>query len=209
MFRSTDGTNFFEITTALLTTTAFADTGLVNGTTYSYVVVAEDTSGNASAASAIASATPTVPPPPPPPVTLFADGFESGNITAGGWTRQNTNSFTSTAATFDGAWGARVRRTSWLQRSISTAGHGDIEVRFARRTAGLENSEWLFLEWWNGSAWTIAAQARTTTYAEVTVTLPAAASNRSDFRIRFRTNANRNDEWADLDLVEVRGVPLN
>jgi chitodextrinase len=209
VFRSTDGTNFLEITTALLTSAAFADTGVTNGTTYSYVVVAEDTAGNASAASAIVSATPVAPPPPPPPVTLFADGFESGNLTAGGWVIQNTNSFASTAATFNGAWGARVRRNSWMQRSISTVGYGSIELNLARRTAGLESSEWLFVEWWNGSAWTIAAQVRNNAFSQGWISLPAGASNRADFRFRFRTNANRNDEWADVDLVEVRGVPLN
>ena len=172
-------------------------------------MVAEDTSGNASAASGIASATPVAPPPPPPPVTLFTDGFESGNLTAGGWVIQNTNSFASTAATFNGAWGARVRRNSWMQRSISTAGHGTIEINVARRTAGLESSEWLFVEWWNGSAWTIAAQVRNNSFSQGWISLPSGASNRSDFRFRFRTNANRNDEWADVDLVEVRGVPLN
>ncbi len=209
VFRSTDGVNFLEITTALLTTAAFADTGLVNGTTYSYVVVAEDTSGNASAASGIASATPVAPPPPPPPATLFTDGFESGNLTAGGWVVQNTNSFASTAATFNGAWGARIRRNSWMERSISTAGYSAIEINVARRTAGLESSEWLFVEWWNGSAWTIATQVRNNSFSQGWISLPSGASNRTDFRFRFRTNANRNDEWADIDLVEVRGVPMN
>jgi thermitase len=209
VFRSTDGTNFFEITTALLAGAAFADTGVTNGTTYSYLVVAEDLAGNASAASGIVSATPAAPPAPPPPVTIFADGFESGNLTAGGWTRQNTNSFASTAARFDGAWGARVRRTSWLQRSISTVGYGSIEINVARRTAGLESSEWLFVEWWNGSAWTIAAQVRNNAFSQGWISLPAGASNRADFRFRFRTNANRNNEWADIDAVELRGVPLN
>lgn len=206
VFRSTDGVNFLEITTALLTTAAYSDTGLVNGFTYSYVVIAEDTSGNASTASTVASATPVA---PPAAQTLFADGFESGNLTAGGWVIQSTNSFASTGARFDGAWGARVRRTSWMERSVSTAGFGSIELRVARRTAGLESSEWLYIEWWNGSAWSVAAQVRPTAFEQVSLSLPPAAANLANFKIRFRVNANRNDEWADLDLVEVRGVPNN
>jgi subtilisin family serine protease len=206
VFRSTDGVNFSEITASLLTTTSFANTGLVNGVTYSYFVVAEDTAGNASAASSVVSRTPVA---PPPQQTLFADGFESGNLTAGGWVIQSTNSFASTAAKFDGAWGARVRRTSWMERTISTAGFNSIELRVARRTAGLESNEWLYIEWWNGSAWSVAAQVRPTAFEQVALSLPPAAANLSNFKIRFRTNANRNDEWADLDVVEVRGTPSN
>lgn len=206
VFRSTDGVNFSEITASLLTTASYADTGLVNGVTYSYFVVAEDATGNASAASSVVSRTPVA---PPPQQTLFADGFESGNLTAGGWVIQSTNSFASTAAAFNGAWGARVRRTSWMERSVSTAGHGAIELRVARRTAGLESNEWLYIEWWNGSAWSIAAQVRPTAFEQVVLSLPPAAANLSGFKIRFRTNANRNDEWADLDVVEVRGTPTN
>lgn len=206
MFRSTDGVNFSEITASLLTTTSFANTGLVNGVTYSYFVVAEDTAGNASAASSVVSRTPVA---PPPQQTLFADGFESGNLTAGGWVIQSTNSFASTAAKFDGAWGARVRRTSWMERTISTAGFNSIELRVARRTAGLESNEWLYIEWWNGSAWSVAAQVRPTAFEQVALSLPPTAANLSNFKIRFRTNANRNDEWADLDVVEVRGTPSN
>jgi len=209
VFRSANGSSFAEVTTGLLSSPSFADTAVFDGVTYSYFVVAEDTAGNVSAASGSVSATPLAPPPPPEPVVLFADGFESGNLTAGGWVRQNTNSFTSTAAAFSGSWGARVLRSSWIERSISTAGHSDIEVRFARRTAGLDNNEWLFAEWWNGSAWTVIEQTRATSFGESVLGLPSDAANRSNFRIRFRTNANRNDEWADLDLVEVRGVPLN
>jgi thermitase len=206
VFRSTDGVNFSEITTALLTTPSYANTGLTNGVTYSYFVIAEDNSGNASAASGVISRTPTA---PPPPQTLFADGFESGNLTDGGWVRQNTNSSASTAAAFNGAWGARIVRNSWIERSISTAGFNSIELRVARRTAGFESSEWLYVEWWNGSAWSIAAQVRPTAFEQVALSLPPAAANLGTFKIRFRTNANRNDEWADLDLVEVRGTPIN
>jgi hypothetical protein len=43
-----------------LTTPSFADTTAVNGTAYTYAVVAKDSSGNASGASATASATPAV-----------------------------------------------------------------------------------------------------------------------------------------------------
>lgn len=206
VFRSTDGVNYSEITPTLLTATTYANSGLTNGVTYSYFVVAEDTSGNVSAGSAAVSATPVA---PPPPSTLFADGFESGNLTAGGWVRQNNNSFASTLAAFSGSWGARVSRNSWIEKSVSTVGHGSVELRFTRRAAGFESAEWLYAEWWNGSAWTVVEQTKAASFASMVFPLPSGAGNLATFKIRFRTNANRTDEWGDIDLVEVRGVPLN
>jgi hypothetical protein len=46
--------------------TSYADSGLINGTTYYYTAFAYDTSGN-FASGAMALGTPTAPPPPPPP----------------------------------------------------------------------------------------------------------------------------------------------
>jgi hypothetical protein len=56
---------------AQVSSLAYTDTGLVNGTSYTYDVVAYDAAGNASTPSNTASATPvsTTPPPPPPPPT--------------------------------------------------------------------------------------------------------------------------------------------
>ena len=87
------------------------------------------------------------------PVDLFVDGFESGNLTAGGWRRQNTDAYASAAAGFDGAWGAQLRRKTWIERAVSTLGMTDIQVSCVRRTTGLESSEFLFAEWWDGAAW--------------------------------------------------------
>ncbi|GIF13569.1 pectinesterase family protein [Actinoplanes teichomyceticus] len=49
-----------QVGAALLSTAGLTDTGLVNGTTYRYVVVAVDAAGNTSAASAPVSATPAL-----------------------------------------------------------------------------------------------------------------------------------------------------
>ena len=61
VYRSTSGTpatTGAPLNGALVTGTGFADTTAVNGTTYTYVVTAVDTTGNASSASAPATATP-------------------------------------------------------------------------------------------------------------------------------------------------------
>lgn len=59
--------------------TSYTDTTVAASTTYSYTVRARDTSGNPSAQSAPRSVTTLA-----PPVPIFADGFESGDLSA--WT---------------------------------------------------------------------------------------------------------------------------
>jgi subtilisin family serine protease len=206
VFRSDDGVSFAEVSLTLLTSPAFTDNGVSNGLTYLYYIVAEDVSGNVSGASATVSATPQ---PPLPPVTLFANGFESGNLTGGGWVAQNSNSFASAASAFSGAWGARVQKNSWIERAVSTAGHSGIEVSYARTTSGLDNSEWLYVEWWNGASWAIVEQTKTTSYGVVSYVLPATAANQPAFKIRFRTKANQNAEFASIDDVVIIGSPAN
>ena len=60
-------------------TTSFTDGSVLAGTTYGYTVRARDASNNVSAPSATASATT-----PAAATPVFADGFESGNLSA--WT---------------------------------------------------------------------------------------------------------------------------
>ncbi|MFM7050753.1 MAG: S8 family serine peptidase [Planctomycetota bacterium] len=199
------GGPYTELTTTLLTSRTYTDTGLANGTAYFYVITASDLSGNESVVSNEVAATPIA---PPTAQLLFADGFESGNLTAGGWIASSTsNAFASTAAAATGSWGARVSRNSNIQKSQSTVGFSSIQVKYTRRTAGLETSEFVALEWWNGSAWTALESTRATAFATQTFNLPAGASNLASFAIRVRASANRNDEWGDIDGVEVWGTP--
>ncbi|MFM8818213.1 MAG: fibronectin type III domain-containing protein, partial [Phycisphaerales bacterium] len=206
VYRSLDGVKFAEVTAGLLGVPTYADAGLVNGTTYTYVVRAQDTAGNVSGASAPVSATPSA---GGSPVDLFVDGFESGNLTAGGWRRQNTDAYASTSAGFDGAWGAQLRRKTWIERSVSTFGMTDITVSYVRRTAGLENNESMVAEWWDGAAWRVLESTRDTAFASRTWSLPASAGNNSAFKVRFRIAANRDDETADIDGIVVTGTPTN
>ena len=205
VYRSIDaGASFTEITTSLLATAAYSDSGLQNGTAYTYSVRAQDTAGNVSEASAMVTSTPT---PPSGPVVVFAEGFESGNLTAGSWIAQNSDAFASAAAAFSGGWGGRMQRKTYIERAISTVGLTGIELSYVRRTAGLENNEWLRAEWWDGATWRTLETTRDAAFVSRTWALPAAAANNPAFRIRFRIQANRTDEVADIDQVAVTGVP--
>lgn len=203
VYRSTtNGSGYVQISTALVTTTSFINTGLTGGTTYYYVIRAVDTAGNQSANSVQASATPTA---PPAPVTLFADTFETGNLTAGGWAITGS-AVANTGARLTGAWGARISGTASMERTISTVGFNTITLSVSRRSSGMDAGEFLYLEWWNGSAWTVASTVNTTAWTTPTFSLPAAAANNAAFKIRFRTNANATNERGDIDDVTVRGT---
>jgi hypothetical protein len=204
VYRSTtSGGGYTEVTTSPTAATTFVNSGLTGGLTYYYVVRAQDTSGNLSPNSLQAAATPTA---PPAPVTLFTDGFESGNLTAGGWLTQNTQAAAATGAAQSGSWGARLNRATWIEKSFSTVGYNTISIVVGRRTNGLDAGEFLYIEWWNGSAWTVAGTVNTTAWASATFTLPAAAANNAAFKFRFRTNANGNNERGDVDNVSLRGI---
>lgn len=203
--RSTNGGAFVQLNSTLLTGTTYADTGLVNGWTYTYRLFAQDTSGNVSGASASVSATPTA---PPSQQTLFQDGFESGNLTAGNWVVQNSNAFASIGAAFLGSYGARLRSTTWMERSINTTGMKDITISYARRTTNLLSGQWLFVEWWNGSSWVLIEQTNATAWQQVTFTLPSGANNNPAFKIRYRLNSNSTSRRGDVDVVQVIGTPI-
>lgn len=206
VYRSTtSGSGYAEISTSLLTATSYSDTAVTNGTTYYYVIRAADTSGNLSGNSTQVTATPVA----PAAVSLFADAFESGSLSTGGWSVQNSNSSVSSASAFNSGFGARVVQTGWIQRNVSTSGYGSIEVRYARRAAGMDGGERLYAEYWNGTGWIAIESTKATAWGSKAFVLPAAAANNPNFAIRFRTNCNLTNERADLDNVEVRGVPLS
>lgn len=72
LFRATDSAGPFDLvnTSNLIGASDYADSGLVDGTTYYYKVLARDTGGNESAESNVASATAAPPPTSPAPLSL-------------------------------------------------------------------------------------------------------------------------------------------
>lgn len=205
VFRSVNGVDYFLMTPALLTVTDWTDGAVLNGTTYQYVVTATDVVGNESLGSAPVSVTPVE---PPLFTVVFADGFESGNLTAGGWTRQNSDAFASTGSAYSGSWWVRLRRTTWIEKAVSTAGLGEIEVSYARTTQGLASGQALLVEWWNGAVWSRLESVTTSGYVPVSFLLPSTAANNPSFRLRFRLNGNNRNRRADVDAVMVTGMPL-
>jgi len=142
------------------------------------------------------------------PKTLFSDGFESGNLTAGGWTVSGSATVSSAAA-YNGTYGAYLKKVAWIQKALSTAGYKQIHIKFACKTTGMDSGEYLYAEWsTDGSVWNTLETTQDTVWASRDLVCAAGADNSAGFRLRFRTNANRTDEYAYIDAVEIIGTPL-
>lgn len=137
--------------------------------------------------------------------TLFSDGFESGNFTAGGWTTSGSPVVTAAAA-HAGTYGGRLRSTSSMTRAVSTVGYPTVTVCYDRTTSGLDSGESLYVEWsTNGTSWNAIETTQQTSWASKSFILPAGAGGQSGFRLRFRTNASQTIERADLDAIAIVG----
>jgi chitodextrinase len=105
-----DGTQIAKVDASTL---AFLDTAVDPASSHSYSVAATDTAGNVSQRSAPAPIT-------MPPVSLFADGFESGDLSA--WTA-SSGVVTQQAQAYTGAWAAAATSSAgtpaWLDRSLA------------------------------------------------------------------------------------------
>jgi hypothetical protein len=182
----------------------YEDTGLDSGTQYSYRVQARDKSANQNATgwSTTESATTMT------AVTLFSDGFESGDLDAGGWTSGGAVDV-SNKSEYSGKYGVELQLTGWIEKAVSTAGYTNIHVKFACETKGLdvEGLEYLFIEWWDGSDWNEADAIRPNDWILSDLPLDVGAENNSSFKLRFRVLAsNPNEELANVDDVELTGV---
>jgi fibronectin type 3 domain-containing protein len=96
--------NGFPLTSVSGSTASYSDTTVAAGATYQYQVLARDPAGNVSAASN--TATVTVPSTAPP---VFADGFESGDLSA--WTSSSGMTVQS-ALTHTGSFAAQANTTT-------------------------------------------------------------------------------------------------
>ncbi|MHC4616860.1 MAG: hypothetical protein ACYTEQ_03810 [Planctomycetota bacterium] len=144
-----------------------------------------------------------------PAVDLFSDGFESGNFAAGGWSTQNNDARVRSRAALTGNYGAELARTTWMEKPISTVGYTDIHVKYYRATRRFNGGELLYVEWYDGGGWNTLESIQSAGYGDglQDKLCGVGANENAGFRIRFRTNANRRNEYAFIDDVVVSGTP--
>jgi hypothetical protein len=138
---------------------------------------------------------------------LFADGFESGNFTTGGWTVAGSPTV-STAAKYTGTYGARIPGSSSansITKSKSTVGYTTIHVKYDRKVTA--TSVTLVVDWsTDGSSWNTLETVTTTAWASKDFTCASGANNNAGFRIRFRTTTGASNKYAYVDNVEITGT---
>ncbi|MHC4717944.1 MAG: Calx-beta domain-containing protein, partial [Planctomycetota bacterium] len=141
------------------------------------------------------------------PEQLFFDGFESGDFATGGWSTTGSPSVTGRAA-YNGSYGAHIPGTASITTALSTAGYTDIHVKCYWRTKSLDSGEYLYCEWSDdgGQTWYELGSTQATSWGQVDFTCPAGAADNPDFQVRFRTNANKGNEYGDVDDVEITGT---
>jgi hypothetical protein len=200
------------------TSTSWTDTGLTASTTYSYQVQARDSvsptpnvGGWSTTQSATTQAGGT------PPVVLFSDYFDSGvdTLTNGPWTRySSTADYISAGAYYSSPKGVKIKGGStlpgsWIQIMVNTTGYTSIHVKYARicdTTDAFDSGEYIYAEWsTNGTTWYNLETTASTSWALQDYTCASGADNNTNFRVRFRVNANAATESAYVDNVEITG----
>jgi len=138
-----------------------------------------------------------------PPALPWSDGFESGDTTTGGWVVAGKVNIVSDA--YMGSYGAEINGGASLTKSIITLGFSDVQVKYARKTAGLEADEYMLVEWYDGTNWNELERTRDTSWTYVQHTLPAGAGENTKFQLRFATLGVDNKEYVYVDHVEISG----
>lgn len=146
---------------------------------------------------------------------LFYDGFEANNLTAI-WTIEGTGGCYRdiTAPLAAGAYKFECSNKRYItnKTAISTRGYTNIRFSFSMTADSLEAGEYCQAQYSvdGGITWPVAAEVRdpndlnnfTTAY---NITLPAAAANISNLKIRFRIYGNANNDYMKVDEVCVTG----
>ncbi|MBW2964234.1 DNRLRE domain-containing protein, partial [Candidatus Woesearchaeota archaeon] len=147
----------------------------------------------------------------------FFDGFESGTFTAKNWTLTtqgivNWTTSSSPGDVYAGMYAVKATNTDGrasIQNSISTQGFKNINFSFMHETLGLDIDDEFFVEWYNGTGWTVLLNLSGTgdiSYTQSNYSLGTAANNNPLFAIRFTCNVNTGTERCNIDNVRVTGV---
>lgn len=135
----------------------------------------------------------------------FTDGFESGDLTTGGWVIASKAKAVSTTS-YNGNYSAELGRAASITKSAHTIGKTDIHVKYARKTVGLDSGEYLVVEWYDGANWNELERTQDTAWVYKDFTLPAAAAGNASFKIRFINEEVDNKEYTYVDDVEISGT---
>ena len=94
-----------------------------------------------------------------------------------------------------------------MEKALDTTGFTTIHVKYYRKTKSLDQGEYLYVEWHDGSQWHELESTQDTSWgSQQDKTCGAGANNNANFKVRFRINADKTGEYAYVDDVEVTGT---
>jgi chitodextrinase len=105
-----------QVASVNASTLSYTDTGLMNGTTYSYTAVAVDAAGNVSSPSNTVTATPTGAVPPSPPSATCASQSFCGDLETGNFSQYGEHEWS------EGPWADQSTYTT------SNVGHSEADI---------------------------------------------------------------------------------
>lgn len=138
------------------------------------------------------------------PVVIFSDDFESGDLNA--WNTQNGDASINGGSSFNGSNGAELKKSTWIEKSVSTVGYSDVSLKYIRKTAQYDAGENLTVQWFDGTSWVTVETTQETSWLAIDAELGAAANNNAALKIRFQTNASAKKEKASIDDVVLEGI---
>jgi VCBS repeat-containing protein len=178
-----------------LTVTYLPVAGFTGQDTFTYTV----SDGNASA---VGTVTVTV-----NPNLIFADTFESGSFVAGGWAVSGP-AVVDVTSKYSGTYGALIKKTSVITKSLYGVGPCTVTIRYARRAVGLDAGEFGWVETSiDGQNWTLLEQVPGTTAWE-TKTFDVGL-NAANLQVRFRANGGDGNDAFMVDDVTIAAGAAN
>lgn len=137
--------------------------------------------------------------------TVFYDGFESGNVSAGGWINEGTQmNYVYKVA---GIWSVEFNSTDKLTKALNTSGYDTIILTYWRY--GRNNYSWHYFypEYTTnyGQSWTaLESPSGNFGWTYKAFALPASCANNPYFGIRFRGSGASGSRWY-VDEVTISG----
>ncbi len=202
---------FFECTTEVghcsdwQASNYYMDTELEPNTMYTYRIKVRDKSSNQNETTFSTTASATTDSESSGPAILFSDSFPVyGDFDTGGWTTSGSTNVNNQCAC-EAENGAQMKATGWIEKALSTEGYTDIEINYICKTAGMEAGEYLYVEWHDGTQWNQIEAIQPTICSSKNWALDPNADDNASFKLRYRTNANKNNEYACVDDVVITG----
>ena len=134
-------------------------------------------------------------------ITLFADGFETGNFIAG-WKIKNAG--IDRINPYQGYAAALLKRQSSLIKEFSTEAFKNIQLQFAYKSENWAEGDFIKVEWFDGNNWQLLKSLEASQgWTKLTLTLPEKADNNFQFQFRFVSAFSSENAEASLDEISL------